>query len=318
MAKRAKYVILSRKKRKDVISLQTETRKPIRPELILLIIAILSATLLVVTVVLSLPYMLQERKADPSVVPGSLVQYPKPTEEEETVPLTTPEERPPLANPYDRNDFQYIDNYLKLQYGDSITAIDVSAYQEDIDWQKVADSGVEMAMIRAAFRGWGQAGVIKVDEYVHKNLQGADEVGLTVGVYFFSQATSIEEVDEEIDILLDIIKDHNITGYVVFDWEYVSEEARTADMDARTLTDCSLHFCKRVEEAGYEPMVYFNAYQGINLLELEELKAYDFWLARYTDRMNFPYRVRMWQYTDSGKVPGIKGKVDINVFFPEA
>ena len=175
-----------------------------------------------------------------------------------------------------------------------------------------------LAMIRAAFRGWGQAGVIKVDEYVHKNLQGADEVGLTVGVYFFSQATSIEEVDEEIDILLDIIKDHNITGYVVFDWEYVSEEARTADMDARTLTDCSLHFCKRIEEAGYEPMVYFNAYQGINLLELEELKAYDFWLARYTDRMNFPYRVRMWQYTDSGKVPGIKGKVDINVFFPEA
>lgn len=298
--------------------MQTETRKPIRPELILLIIAILSATLLVVTVVLSLPYMLQERKEDPSVVPGSLVQYPQSTEEEETVPSTSPEERPPLANPYDRNDFQYIDNYLKLQYGDSITAIDVSAYQEEIDWQKVADSGVEMAMIRAAFRGWGEKGVIKVDEYVHKNLQGADEVGLTVGVYFFSQATSIEEVDEEIDILLDIIKDHNITGYVVFDWEYVSEEARTADMDARTLTDCSLHFCKRIEEAGYEPMVYFNAYQGINLLELEELKAYDFWLARYTDRMNFPYRVRMWQYTDSGKVPGIKGKVDINVFFPEA
>ena len=298
--------------------MQTETRKPIRPELILLIIAILSATLLVVTVVLSLPYMLQERKEDPSVVPGSLVQYPQSTEEEETVPSTTPEERPPLANPYDRNDFQYIDNYLKLQYGDSITAIDVSAYQEDIDWQKVANSGVEMAMIRAAFRGWGEKGVIKVDEYVHKNLQGADEVGLTVGVYFFSQATSVEEVDEEIDILLDIIKDHNITGYVVFDWEYVSEEARTANVDARTLTDCSLHFCKRVEEAGYVPMVYFNAYQGINLLELEELKAYDFWLARYTDRMNFPYRVRMWQYTDSGEVPGIKGKVDINVFFPEA
>jgi GH25 family lysozyme M1 (1,4-beta-N-acetylmuramidase) len=317
LAKRAKYVILSRKKRKDVISLQTETRKPIRPEIILLIIAILSATLLVVTVVLSLPYMLQEQEEDASVVSESLIRYPQPAEEE-TVPPTTPEERPPLANPYDRNDFQYIDNYLKLQYGDSITAIDVSAYQEDIDWQKVADSGVEMAMIRAAFRGWGEKGVIKVDEYVHKNLQGADEVGLTVGVYFFSQATSIEEVDEEIDILLDIIKDHNITGYVVFDWEYVSEEARTADMDARTLTDCSLHFCKRIEEAGYEPMVYFNAYQGINLLELEELKAYDFWLARYTDRMNFPYRVRMWQYTDSGKVPGIKGKVDINVFFPEA
>ena len=300
-----------------MISLQTETRKPIRPEIILLIIALLAAALLAVTVWLSYPYLLaaQEETEDP--VRGSLIRYPDPTEPEETVPPTSPEERPPLSNPYDRNDFQYIDNYLKLQYGNSITAIDVSAYQEDIDWQKVADSGVEIAMIRAAFRGWGQAGVIKVAEYVHQNLQGADEAGLTVGVYFFSQATSIEEVDEEIDVLLDIIKDHNITGYVVFDWEYVSEEARTANVDARTLTDCSLHFCKRVEEAGYVPMVYFNAYQGINLLELEELKAYDFWLARYTDRMNFPYRVRMWQYTDSGKVPGIKGNVDINVFFPE-
>lgn len=301
-----------------MISLQTETRKPIRPELILLIIAILSATLLVVTVVLSLPYILQEREEIPSAVPGSLIQYPQPTEAGETSPPTDPAQCPPLSNPYDHNDFQYIDNYLKLQYGDSITAVDVSAYQENIDWQKVADSGVEMAMIRAAFRGWGEKGVIKVDDYVHQNLTGADEAGLTVGVYFFSQATSVEEVDEEIDILLDIIKDHNITGYVVFDWEYVSEEARTANVDARTLTDCSLHFCKRIEEAGYQPMVYFNAYQGIHLLELEELKAYDFWLARYTDRMNFPYRVRMWQYTDSGKVPGIKGKVDINVFFPEA
>lgn len=298
--------------------MQTETRKPIRPEIILLIVAIISAALLVVTVVFSLPYMIQALEEQNGGASGNLISYPQPADPEETTAPTTAEERLPLSNPYDRNDFQYIDNYLKLQYGDSITAIDVSAYQENIDWQKVADSGVEMAMIRAAFRGWGQAGVIKEDEYAHQNLQGADEAGLTVGVYFFSQATSIEEVDEEIDVLLDIIKDHNITGYVVFDWEYVSEEARTANVDARTLTDCSLHFCKRIEEAGYVPMVYFNTYQGINLLELEELKAYDFWLARYTDRMNFPYRVRMWQYTDSGKVPGIKGNVDINVFFPEA
>lgn len=299
--------------------MQTATRKPIRPEIILLIIALLAATLLAVTIVLSLPYFGQE--SGPARAPAQVshlwATLPSEPEEEQPAEPTTPEQRPPLTNPYDHNDFQYIDNYLKLLYGDSITAIDVSAYQKDIDWQKVADSGVQMAMIRAAFRGWGEKGLIKEDEYVHQNLKGADEAGLTVGVYFFSQATSIEEVDEEIDILLDIIKDHNITGHVVFDWEYVSEEARTADVDVRTLTDCSLHFCKRIEEAGYEPMVYFNTYQGISLLELEELKAYDFWLARYTDRMNFPYKVRMWQYTDSGRVPGIQGGVDINVFFPE-
>jgi len=299
--------------------LQTETRKPIRPEIILAIIAAFCAALLCVVTVLSLPYFGQE-PTDPTHPPA----VGTPDETEPTVPgynpqpLLPPEQQPPRANPYDRNDFQYIRNYLKLLHGESMTAIDVSAYQENIDWQKVADSGVEMAMIRVGLRGWGEKGVLKVDDYVHQNLKGADEAGLTVGVYFFSQATSIEEVDEEIDILLDVIKDHNITGHVVYDWEYVSEEARTADVDARTLTDCTLHFCKRVGEAGYTPMIYFNTYQGTNLLYLEELKAYDFWLARYTDRMNFPYRVRMWQYTDSGRVPGIKGGVDINVFFPEA
>lgn len=300
--------------------MQTETRNPIRPETILLIIALLAAALLVVMVVLCLPYFGQEDAGAQSLPQDTKLELPgDPTEasgEAPTEPLS-PEQLPPAPNPYDHNDFQYVNNYLKLLYGDSLTAIDVSAYQEDIDWQEVARSGVEMAIIRVGLRGWGEKGLIKVDDYVHQNLQGAHEAGLTVGVYFFSQATSIEEVDEEIDILLDTIKDHTITGHVVFDWEYVSGEARTADMDARTLTDCTLHFCKRIEEAGYTPMVYFNNYQGTQLLYLEELKAYDFWLARYTDRMKFPYRVRMWQYTDSGRVPGIKGNVDINVFFPE-
>lgn len=299
--------------------MQTETKKPIRPEIILLIIALFAAVLLIVMVVLCLPYFGQE--SEQLRAPLKTTQT-EPTEEtadatvEATEPLE-PDQIPPPPNPYDRNDFQYVDNYLKLLHGDSLTAIDISAYQKEIDWQQVKQSGVEIAMIRVAYRGWGEKGIIKEDEYARENLKEAHEAGLTVGVYFFSQATSIEEVTEEVEFLLDIIKDHEITGHVVFDWEYVSEEARTADVDARTLTDCSLHFCELIEEAGYTPMVYFNAYQSSHLLHMSELKQYDFWLARYTDRMNFPYRLRMWQYTDSGRVPGIEGKVDINVFFPE-
>jgi GH25 family lysozyme M1 (1,4-beta-N-acetylmuramidase) len=86
-------------------------------------------------------------------------------------------------------------------------------------------------------------------------------------------------------------------------------------MDARTLTDCSKHFCDLVEAAGYQPMIYFNRNQAANLLYLEELTDYPFWLAAYTDRMGFPYKVNMWQYTDNGRVPGIEGPVDVDVLF---
>ena len=100
---------------------------------------------------------------------------------------------------------------------------------------------------------------------------------------------------------------------VVFDWEYISAEARTANMDPRTLTDLNLYFCQRMEEEGYTPMIYFNSYQARNLMFLYELEDYPFWLAYYSYRMNYPYRVEMWQYTCTGRVPGIRGDVDINV-----
>ena len=87
---------------------------------------------------------------------------------------------------------------------------------------------------------------------------------------------------------------------------------------ARTLTDCLLHFCQVMEGKGYQPMVYFNWSQSRNLLFLHELEDYPFWLALYQDRMTYPYRVEMWQYTCTGRVPGIQGDVDINVFMPDS
>ena len=123
-------------------------------------------------------------------------------------------------------------------------------------------------------------------------------------------------IQEEAEFLLKRIRDYDITLPVVYDWEQVeAEDARTNNMDARTLTDCTLAFCRVIEEAGYDAMIYFNRNQGANLMYLEELTEYPFWLAAYTDRMPYPYLVEMWQYTDRGRVPGIEGNVDINVMF---
>ena len=103
---------------------------------------------------------------------------------------------------------------------------------------------------------------------------------------------------------------------LVLDWEIPAANARSARMDARTLTDIQLHFCKKVAELGYQPMIYFNWYQSTRLMYLHELEAYPFWMALYQDRMTYPYRVEMWKYTDKGRVPGIQGDVYVNVYMP--
>lgn len=290
-------------------------RKRTPTEIVLIILAVLSAAALLTVSLLSLPYfgMASEDPEDPQL---NLEDPETPTEQDSTEPQE-PTLPPPQANPYGRFDFQYNENnYLTCLAGDSVNGIDVSYHQKEIDWEQVSQAGIEFAIIRVGYRGYGKAGRLVEDEYYKQNIEGALAAGLDVGVYMFSQAVTPEEAEEEAKFLLERIKDYDITMPVVYDWEQVeAEDARTNNMDARTLTDCTIRFCQTIEEAGYDAMIYFNRNQGANLLYLEELTEYPFWLAAYTDRMPYPYRVEIWQYTDRGRVPGIEGNVDINVMF---
>ena len=117
--------------------------------------------------------------------------------------------------------------------------------------------------------------------------------------------------------MLKVLGDYELHMPIVLDWEIPTADARTAKMDARTLTALQEYFCKTMVEKGYTPMVYFNWHQSNTLLYLNELEAYPFWLALYSNRMTYPYHVEMWQYTSSGRVPGIRGDVDINVYMPK-
>ena len=195
----------------------------------------------------------------------------------------------------------------------------MSHWQKEIDWEQVRDSGVDFAMIRLGYRGYEQGG-LSLDSYAIANLDGAVAAGLQVGVYFFSQALTPEEAEQEAYFVVEELEDYKefITMPVVFDWEHVSSAgARTANMrDPDILTDCTLAFLQTIEAAGYRPMVYFNRTQSWKYLNLEEVKDYEFWLAAYTQRMNFPYKIKMWQYTNKGSVPGIEGNCDINIYFP--
>ena len=300
-------------------------RQTIGPELIMVFIAIFCGVLLAISIILAVPYMGREPVREPAIPLQTEAAIDEDPEamghqgaEAEAEPLPTIEPIiEPEANPYGRLDFQYDrNNYLYCLRQESYPGVDVSAFQKDIDWQKVKDSGIRFAMLRLGYRGY-ESGKLVEDEYIQQNLEQTREVGMPIGAYFFSQALTIKEVDEEIAFMLEVLGDYELHMPIVLDWEIPTPDARTAQMDARTLTALQEYFCETMTEKGFTPMVYFNWHQSNTLLYLNELEEYPFWLALYGSRMTSPYHVEMWQYTDSGRVPGIQGGVDLNIYMPK-
>ena len=240
------------------------------------------------------------------------INRPMPEAPETTAPPTVP------PSPFLPSDFTYNeDGYLTCSTGTAVLGIDVSEHQNDIDWDLVKAAGVEFVMIRVGWRGQTE-GKLTEDTMAQINYAGARAAGLKVGAYFFSQAITEQEAVAEAEFAMDRIRGWELDMPLVFDWEYVGDHARTADMDPGLLTDISVAFCETVALAGYEPMIYFNVFQSEYLLHLEELTQYPFWLAMYSDRMDYPYAVDMWQYSCTGQVAGIETDVDLNLWFPDS
>lgn len=219
-----------------------------------------------------------------------------------------------------RKDFGKVNGYITCKTEEAWLGIDVSVWQEEIDWEKVAASGVEFAMIRVAYRGWGKEGKLQMDPRAEENLKGAMAAGLKIGVYIYSQATNVQEAVEEAQYVLELLDGQKLDMPVVFDWEVPDDVsyARTRNVKAKTIQACAMAFCAEIKEAGYQPMVYFNQWQGSKKYDLAALReaGIELWLAMYGNAMTYEYKVQMWQYTETGKVPGIDGYVDIDLYFP--
>ena len=191
--------------------------------------------------------------------------------------------------------------------------VDVSAYQASINWKDAAADGVEFAIIRAAYRTYG-SGVLYKDSYFEANVRGARAAGIKVGVYIFSQAITEKEAVEEADYLISLVEKFDIDLPLVFDFEYVSGGRLKSSLGKRVSTDICLAFCERVEEAGYDSMVYANASTlSGNLYPTEFSRV---WLAHYTSRTGYSASdYEYWQCSDSGGVSGISGNVDMDFRF---
>ena len=112
------------------------------------------------------------------------------------------------------------------------------------------------------------------------------------------------------------IKDYKISYPVIFDTEYVTTyDARANNLSRQLRTDITKTFCEKIQSAGYHPMIYANTKWMVMGIDLEQLSAYDLWFAYYGNNLTFPYDFQMYQYSDSGSIPGIKGNVDLNISF---
>ena len=199
---------------------------------------------------------------------------------------------------------------------DVLRGVDVSEHQLDIDWEQVAASGVDYAYIRVGWRGYTEGGLFE-DAYFERNIQGALDAGLHVGVYMFSQAVTVQEAIEEADFVLERIGKYNVTLPVVFDWEKIeAAEARSHGLTMELRTDCARAFCETVKSAGYVPCVYFNRNLGYYGYDLTRLTDYEFWFSLPESGFpNFYYACDMWQYSFTETVPGIAEPTDMNLWF---
>ena len=231
----------------------------------------------------------------------------------------------PIRDDLQKNDY-VLENLNILEDGEvqymqdgqvvSHKGIDVSKHQGNIDWTKVAADGVEFAFIRVGLRGYGTVGKLGEDEYFVQNVKGALQAGIKVGVYFYSQAITDEELLEEANLVLEKVKPYNIELPIVFDVEKVSGgKGRANELSVEERTRLTALFCQTIQDAGYKPMIYHNMEMGTLMLDLGQLEQYDKWFAYYNDDLYYPYAYKVWQYSEKGAVDGINEEVDLNIWF---
>ena len=231
----------------------------------------------------------------------------------------------PIRDDLQKNDY-VLENLNILEDGEvqymqdgqvvSHKGIDVSKHQGNIDWTKVAADGVEFACSRVGLRGYGTEGKLVEDEYFEQNVKGALQAGIKVGVYFYSQAITDEELLEEANLVLEKVKPYNIELPIVFDVEKVSGgKGRANELSVEERTRLTALFCQTIQDAGYKPMIYHNMEMGTLMLDLGQLEQYDKWFAYYNDDLYYPYAYKVWQYSEKGAVDGINEEVDLNIWF---
>ena len=210
----------------------------------------------------------------------------------------------------ERDTIEFADVINNYKTENTKIGIDVSKWQEEINWQEVKDAGVEFVMIRMGYQT-EYDGEYKLDSYFNQNINGAKEVGLPVGVYFYSYAKNVKQAIDQANWVKENLKDYEIDLPVVFDWESWNS-FNTTGMSFNTINKVANTFLDVISENGYKGMLYSSK----NYLEkIWYPTKYDIWLAQYNNKVTYEGEYSIWQMCDTGKIAGINEPVDIDIMY---
>ena len=204
---------------------------------------------------------------------------------------------------------------LQFDNGAARLGIDVSKWNQEIDWEAVKNAGVEFAIIRCGYRG-ASTGALVIDPRYKENIEGAIEAGIPVGVYFFTQALDEVEAVEEASMVIRLIEEYDVDYPVFLDSESAGGRGRADGLDNDERTSAHRAFLQTIQAAGYETGVYASRNWLKDRVDMSRLSNYRIWLAEYADAPTYDeYYYHMWQYTSKGTVDGISTNVDLNLCY---
>lgn len=199
---------------------------------------------------------------------------------------------------------------------DSLVGIDLSHYTGDVDWSQIASQGIQFAIIRLGYRGYGNGQLVE-DDLCRAYIEGATAAGLKIGCYFVSQAINNAEAVEEAQFCMSIISGYNVELPIYYDMEVIRDDvARTDGLGKDQFTANAMAFCSTIEaqaEPKYRAGIYANQLWYTDNLDLVQVEQYDIWFAKYRDVPDYPYKFDMWQYTETGSLIGVNAAIDLNV-----
>lgn len=185
------------------------------------------------------------------------------------------------------------------------TILDVSRWQGNIDWGKVKASGkIDGVMLRVL---GSKGGKPYLDPYFARNYAECARLGLPVGGYYYTCAVTQRQTEEELAALKTALRGKTFQLPLAID----VEDPRLRSMAPAKLSALVARAADRIETWNLYAMVYTYTNFADTALAAQPLAPYDLWLADYRGKRP-ARRHGMWQYTSSGKIPGVGGPVDLS------
>lgn len=203
---------------------------------------------------------------------------------------------------------------MQFANGSAKLGIDVSKWNKEIDWEAVKEEGVEFAIIRCGYRG-ASSGALILDPMYERNIKGAIDADIPVGVYFFTQAIDEVEAVEEASMVISLIEKYDVDYPVFLDSESAGGSGRADWLEADERTKVHKAFLETISAAGYETGVYGSRNWLNEQVNMKDLSDYKTWLAEYAEVPQYDAYYHMWQYTSKGTVDGIDTDVDLNLSY---